>query len=234
MNPKTILIIEDELTILRVVKAYFQKAGYNALTADNGFDGLSIFSKEQIDVVVLDIMMPKIDGWTVAKTIRETSSVPIIMMTALSAEEDMLKGYKLKVDDYIVKPFSPKVLVAKVDNLMARFEVKEPVVPTTLKSGVIEIDLDAHKVFIEKNELTLSKTEYELLAYFIKNEGKICSRETLLDEVWGYEIYVEDRIVDTYIKNLRKYLGEHKYIKTIFGVGYRFEAKDDEESKENI
>lgn len=229
MNQKSILIIEDELTILRVVKAYFQKDGYITYTADNGFDGLSIFNKEKIDVVCLDIMMPKIDGWTVAKTIRETSNIPIIMMTALSAEEDMLKGYKLKVDDYIVKPFSPKVLVAKVNNLLSRLQIEVKEAPSTLEAGAVKVDLDAHKVYIDNEEKTLSKTEFELLAYFIKNSGKICSRETLLDDVWGYEIYVEDRIVDTYIKNLRKYLGDHKYIKTIFGVGYRFEVSDEED-----
>ncbi len=228
MNKKTVLIIEDELTILRVVKAYFQKEGYETFTADNGFDGLSIFSKESIDVICLDIMMPQIDGWTVAKTVRETSNVPIIIMTALSAEEDMLKGYKLKVDDYIVKPFSPKVLVAKVNNLLERIKIEKPAEPKELIAGAIKIDIESHKVYINNKEIYLSKTEYDLLSYFIRNEGRICSRETLLDDVWGYEIYVEDRIVDTYIKNLRKYLGEYKYIKTIFGVGYRFEATSED------
>ena len=161
--------------------------------------------------------------------IRETSNIPIIMMTALSAEEDMLKGYKLKVDDYIVKPFSPKVLVAKVNNLLSRLLVEVKDAPSILEAGAVKVDLDAHKVYIDNEEKTLSKTEFELLAYFIKNNGKICSRETLLDDVWGYDIYVEDRIVDTYIKNLRKYLGDHKYIKTIFGVGYRFEVSDEED-----
>lgn len=228
MNQKSVLIIEDELTILRVVNAYFQKDGYQTYTADNGFDGLRIFEREKIDIVCLDIMMPQIDGWTVAKTIRETSNVPIIMMTALSAEEDMLKGYKLKVDDYIVKPFSPKVLVAKVNNLLQRIKSDAVEEPTELKAGAVKIDLNSHRVFIDNIEKDLSKTEFELLSYFIKNSGRICSRETLLDDVWGYDIYVEDRIVDTYIKNLRKYLGDHKYIKTIFGVGYRFEANDEE------
>ena len=226
---KNVLIIEDEPTILRVVKAYFIKDGYNCFTADNGFDGLSIFDKEAIDVVCLDIMMPKIDGWTVAKTIRETSEVPIILMTALSAEEDMLKGYKLKVDDYIVKPFSPAVLVAKVNNLLERLnKTVDKKTSSILEAGACKIDLESHRSFIDGKEVSLSKTEFDLLSYFIKNEGKICSREQLLDDVWGYEVYIEDRIVDTYIKNLRKYLGDHKYIKTVFGVGYRFETTNEE------
>lgn len=228
MTPKRILIVEDELTILRVLNAYFSKDGYQTYTAEDGKKALEIFNSTDVDIICLDIMMPEIDGWTVAKTIREKSNVPIIMMTALSAEEDMLKGYKLKVDDYIVKPFSPKVLVAKVNNLLARTKIDEPDEPTTLIAGALKIDLESHKVFIDDIEKELSKTEFDLLSYLVKNEGKICSRDVLLDDVWGYNVYVDDRIVDTYIKNLRKYLSNHKYIKTVFGVGYRFEVNNEE------
>ena len=215
MEKATILIIEDEPTINRIVSNYL-----------DGFKGLQLFSKNRIDLVCLDIMMPNINGWDVAKTIRETSNVPIIMMSALSEEEDILKGYSLKVDDYITKPFNPKILVAKVKNLLERLNSPEY---SNQTSGLLEVegikmDLDTHRAYIDEIEVDLSKTEYDLLKYFLEHQGKICSRNLLLDEVWGIDVYVEDRIVDTYVKKLRKYLGtKSHYIKTVFGVGYRFE-----------
>jgi two-component system response regulator VanR len=230
MNDITILIIEDEPTINRIVSNYFLKEKYKVLSALDGFKGLQLFSKNKIDLICLDIMMPNINGWDVAKTIRETSNVPIIMMSALSEEEDILKGYSLKVDDYITKPFNPKILVAKVKNLLERLANQDHAIQT---SGILEIngikmDLDTHKAYIDDIEVDLSKTEFDLLKYFLKHEGKICSRNLLLDEVWGIDVYVEDRIVDTYVKKLRKYLGHRShYIKTVFGVGYRFEVLDE-------
>lgn len=227
MQEQTILIIEDEPTINRIVSNYFVKERYKVLSALDGFKGLQLFTKNKVDLVCLDIMMPNVNGWDVAKTIRETSNVPIIMMSALSEEEDILKGYSLKVDDYITKPFNPKVLVAKVRNLLERLQSQDL---STQTSGIIEVagikvDLDTHKAYIFDIEADLSKTEFDLLKYFLEHEGKICSRNLLLDEVWGIDVYVEDRIVDTYVKKLRKYLGDKShYIKTVFGVGYRFEA----------
>ena len=226
MEKATILIIEDEPTINRIVSNYFLKEKYRVLSALDGFKGLQLFSKNRVDLVCLDIMMPNINGWDVAKTIRETSNVPIIMMSALSEEEDILKGYSLKVDDYITKPFNPKILVAKVMNLLERLNSPEY---SNQTSGILEVegikmDLDTHRAYIDDIEVELSKTEYDLLKYFLEHQGKICSRNLLLDEVWGIDVYVEDRIVDTYVKKLRKYLGpKSHYIKTVFGVGYRFE-----------
>jgi len=226
MEKATILIIEDEPTINRIVSNYFLKEKYRVLSALDGFKGLQLFSKNRVDLVCLDIMMPNINGWDVAKTIRETSNVPIIMMSALSEEEDILKGYSLKVDDYITKPFNPKILVAKVKNLLERLKSPEY---SNQTSGILEVegikmDLDTHRAYIDDIEVELSKTEYDLLKYFLEHQGKICSRNLLLDEVWGIDVYVEDRIVDTYVKKLRKYLGtKSHYIKTVFGVGYRFE-----------
>ncbi len=230
MEKATILIIEDEPTINRIVSNYFLKEKYRVISALDGFKGLQLFSKNRVDLVCLDIMMPNINGWDVAKTIRETSNVPIIMMSALSEEEDILKGYSLKVDDYITKPFNPKILVAKVRNLLERLNDS---VISNQSSGILEIsnikmDLDTHRAYIDNIEVDLSKTEYDLLKYFLEHQGKICSRNLLLDEVWGIDVYVEDRIVDTYVKKLRKYLGKNShYIKTVFGVGYRFEAIDE-------
>jgi|LGVE01.1.fsa_nt_gb two-component system response regulator VanR len=231
MDKTTILIIEDEPTINRIVSNYFLKENYRVLSALDGFKGLQLFSKNRVDLVCLDIMMPNINGWDVAKTIRETSNVPIIMMSALSEEEDILKGYSLKVDDYITKPFNPKILVAKVRNLLERINNLEY---SNQTSGILEIksikmDLDTHRAYIDNIEVDLSKTEFDLLKYFLEHQGKICSRNLLLDEVWGVDVYVEDRIVDTYVKKLRKYLGiRSHYIKTVFGVGYRFEVLDEE------
>ncbi|MEC9485740.1 MAG: response regulator transcription factor [Candidatus Izemoplasma sp.] len=230
MEDKTVLIIEDEPTINRIVSNYFANENYTVLSALDGFRGLQLFSQNQVDIVCLDIMMPNVNGWDVAKTIRESSNVPIIMMSALSEEEDILKGYSLKVDDYITKPFNPKILVAKVNNLLDRLndDTSSQQTSGTLASGGVKIDLDTHKVYIDNKEIVLSKTEFDLLSYFLKHVGKICSRNLLLDEVWGIDVYVEDRIVDTYIRKLRKILGnKSSYIKTVFGVGYRFEVPDE-------
>jgi two-component system response regulator VanR len=230
MENVTILIIEDEPTINRIVSNYFLKEKFTVLSALDGFKGLQLFSQNKVDLICLDIMMPNVNGWDVARTIRETSNVPIIMMSALSEEEDILKGYSLKVDDYITKPFNPKVLVAKVRNLLERFRNQDFTTQTSGELTVegIKMDLDRHKVYFDSVETELSKTEFDLLKYFMEHESKICSRNLLLDEVWGIDVYVEDRIVDTYVKKLRKYLGPRShYIKTVFGVGYRFEVNDD-------
>jgi len=230
MENATVLIIEDEPTINRIVSNYFLKEKFTVLSALDGFKGLQLFSQNKVDLVCLDIMMPNVNGWDVAKTIRESSNVPIIMMSALSEEEDILKGYSLKVDDYITKPFNPKILVAKVRNLLERMQSQDFATQT---SGILEVpgirmDLDTHKIYLDDEEIDLSKTEFDLLKYFMKHESKICSRNLLLDEVWGIDVYVEDRIVDTYVKKLRKYLGPRShYIKTVFGVGYRFEVHDE-------
>jgi len=227
MDKETILIIEDEPTINRIVSNYFLKEKYKVLSALDGIKGLQLISKNKVDLVCLDILMPNINGWDVAKTIRETSNVPIIMMSALSEEEDILKGYSLKVDDYITKPFNPKILVAKVKNLLERLSNPEPSNQTSgiLNVDGIKMDLETHRVYLKDIEVNLSKTEYDLLKYFLEHQSKICSRNLLLDEVWGIDVYVEDRIVDTYVKKLRKYLGPNShYIKTVFGVGYRFEV----------
>ncbi len=231
MENKTVLIVEDEPTINRIVSNYFINEKFTVLSALDGKKGLQLFEQNKVDLVCLDILMPVMNGWDVAKAIRNTSNVPIIMMSALSEEEDILKGYSLKVDDYITKPFNPKVLIAKVKNLLERLDRNDSFDNDAdiIEVDGIKIDNDAHKAFIDGEEVSLSKTEFNLLSYFIKHQGKICSRDLLLDEVWGIDVYVEDRIVDTYVKKLRKLLGQRaNYIKTIFGVGYRFEVLDNE------
>lgn len=227
MDNKQILIIEDEPTINRIVTSYFTKEGFVVFSAKNGSEGLEIFDREKIDLICLDIMIPRIDGWNVAKTIRDSSDVPIIMMSALSEEEDILKGYSLQVDDYVTKPFNPKILVAKAKNLLTR-TTKLNAKQIVLSAGFIKLNAEQYRAYYKEEELNLSKTEFELLKYFMTHQGKICSRSLLLDEVWGIDVYVEERIVDTYVKKLRKHLKESEhYIQTVFGVGYRFETIDE-------
>lgn len=223
--PYKILIAEDEPTILRVIKAYFEKSGYEVYQAVDGVEALKIYQETSPDLLILDIMMPNLDGFEVTKRIRSDSDIPIIIMTALGEEQDMLKGYSYNVDDYIVKPFSPKVLVAKVGNLLSR--VKDPSnLKKEYKIGTITINYAGSQVTVDDKSLNLSKTEFQLLSFLIKNQNKACSRELLLDEVWGMDVYVDDRIIDTYIKNLRKELKPYNYIKTVFGIGYKFSIED--------
>lgn len=221
MRKNNILIVEDETNILRIISNYFKKANYEVYEATNGEEALNIFFNTNLDIIVLDIMIPKIDGFEVARRIRSTSNIPIIAMTALSEEQDMITGYNLKLDDYVVKPLKPKILVMKVNNLLARLKEPESM-KQNYKIGNIELDFGGFKAYLDGIDLNLSKTEFKLLAYLIKNKNRACSRTLLLDEIWGMEVYVDSRIVDTYIKSLRKALKPYEYIKTIFGLGYMF------------
>ena len=225
MLNKNILLAEDEPTISRLVRTYFERDNYTVYTASNGEEAIKIFTEVKIDLVCLDIMMPIMDGFEVTKIIRASSDVPIIIMTALQSEEDILKGYSLHVDDYITKPFNPKVLVAKVNNLMMRMD-KENSLKMEYKIGELSFDFINSSVTFEGKPLELTKTEFKMIAFLAKNNNKVCSRELLLDEVWGLEVYVDDRIVDAYIKKLRKIIAPKKYIKTVFGTGYRFSIEE--------
>jgi two-component system response regulator VanR len=225
MLNKNILLAEDEPTISRLVRTYFERDNYTVYTASNGEEAIKIFTEVKIDLVCLAIMMPIMDGFEVTKIIRASSDVPIIIMTALQSEEDILKGYSLHVDDYITKPFNPKVLVAKVNNLMMRMD-KENSLKMEYKIGELSFDFINSSVTFEGKPLELTKTEFKMLAFLAKNNNKVCSRELLLDEVWGLEVYVDDRIVDAYIKKLRKIIAPKKYIKTVFGTGYRFSIEE--------
>lgn len=224
MLNKNILLAEDEPTIARLVRTYFERENYTVYTATNGEEAIKIFKEVKIDLVCLDIMMPIMDGFEVTKIIRSSSDVPIIVMTALQSEEDILKGYSLHIDDYITKPFNPKVLLAKVNNLMLRLN-KETSLKLEYKIGELSFDFINNEVSLFGKRLDLTKTEFNMLAFLAKNNNKVCSRELLLDEVWGMDVYVDDRIVDAYIKKLRKIIAPHKYIKTVFGVGYRFSVE---------
>ncbi len=216
---KKVLIIEDEEKIRRVVKNYLEKNGYEVYEADNGISGLKIFRQNKFDVVILDIMLPEMDGWSICREIRGESTVPVLMLTARSAEEDEIFGLELGADDYLKKPFSLAVLLARIKVLINR---KNPI-SNSLQFGDLKINEGAHRVFYAKEELALAPKEYELLLYLAKNRGIALSREQILNKVWEYNYYGELRTVDTHIKKLRKKL-QGKFIETVRGFGYRFEG----------
>lgn len=217
-----ILVVEDELNIQKVIKDYFEAEGFNVDLASDGYEGLYKFNENIYDLIILDVMMPEIDGFSVCKRIRKTSDIPIIMLTARSEDEDKLYGFELKVDEYVTKPFSPKVLVARAKMLLARTHGKVLEVSNDLIVEGIEINKSMRSVSIDSMEVELSPKEYDLLVYFLESGGAVLSREQILKNVWGYDYFGDVRAVDTHVKKLRKKLGDRSYIiKTIFSVGYK-------------
>lgn len=220
---KNILIVEDEFRIRFLLRDYFSAEDYVVFEAENGKEALDIFKDNKIDLIILDIMMPVMDGLTTLQKIREVSTIPVILLTAKSQEEDKLEGYDVGADDYVTKPFSPKVLVAKVKALLKR--TKGDVDSSSQNYGGIIINKLSHEVKIDDNVLSLSPKEYELLIYLIDNQSIALSRDNILDNVWGMDYYGDIRTVDTNIKRLREKLGEKsKYIITVRGSGYKFEV----------
>ena len=217
-----ILVVEDEKNMQEIIAEYMQRGGHTCFTSDDGVDALMILKNNPMDLMILDVMMPHLDGFSVCKMAREMSNLPIIILTAKSEEEDKLKGYKLGADDYITKPFSPKVLLAKVGALLRRSST----VPTdALNVGKISIIPASHKTFVNGQEITLTHKEYELLYFFMVNPGQIFSREQLLNRIWGYDFEGTTRTIDTHIKTLRQKLGdEGKHIVTLIRSGYKFEV----------
>ncbi len=225
-----ILIVEDEKNMQDILCEYMRRGGHTCFTADDGVDALMLMKNNPMDLMVLDIMMPHLDGFSVCKMAREMSSLPIILLTAKSDEEDKLKGYAYGADDYMTKPFSPKVLLAKANALLRRTSVDftntvSDTLSNTLSAGKIMISPAAHKVFVDGTELTLTHKEYELLYFFLSNPEQIFSREQLLNRIWGYDFAGNTRTVDTHIKTLRQKLGsEGKSIVTLIRSGYKFEV----------
>lgn len=218
-----ILIVEDEKNMQDIIAEYMQRGGHTCFTADDGIDALMILKNNPMDLMILDIMMPNLDGFSVCKVAREMSSFPIIMLTAKGSEEDKLKGYDLGADDYMTKPFSPKVLLAKANALLRRSSVLPG---ETINAGKISVIPASHKVFVNGQEVALTHKEYELLHFFMINPSQIFSREQLLNRIWGYDFEGTTRTVDTHIKTLRQKLGdEGKHIVTLIRSGYKFEVK---------
>ena len=221
---KSILIVEDELRIRFLLRDYLMKEDFNVFEASNGEEGLFVFSTQKIDLVLLDIMMPIMDGLTMLEKLREVSTVPVILLTAKSEEEDKLEGYDFGADDYMTKPFSPKVLIAKVKALLKR--TRENLDSSSQDFNGLTINKLSHEVKIDGKEIILSPKEYELLIYLLTNQGIALTRDNILDNVWGIDYYGDIRTVDTNVKRLReKLLDKANYIVTVRGSGYKFEAK---------
>ena len=219
-----ILVVDDESRMRKLVKDFLTREGYTVLEAGDGMEAMDIFyANKDIALIILDVMMPKMDGWQVCREIRESSKVPIIMLTARSEERDELQGFDLGVDEYISKPFSPKILVARVNAILRRTLGTDG--GDILSAGGITIDKAAHIVKIDGKPVELSFKEFELLAYFVENQGIALSREKILNNVWNYDYFGDARTIDTHVKKLRSKLGEKgEYIRTIWGMGYKFEV----------
>ena len=222
MEQIKILVVDDESRMRKLVHDFLAKQGYTVLEAENGEEAVDLFFEEKnISLIILDVMMPKMDGWQVCREIRQYSNVPIIMLTAKSDERDELTGFELGVDEYISKPFSPKILVARAEAILRR---SNALTEATVELGGIVIDKAAHSVKIDGTAIDLSVKEFELLEYFITNKGVALSREKILNNVWNYDYFGDARTIDTHVKKLRSKMGEKgDYIKTIWGLGYKFE-----------
>ena len=220
-----ILIVDDEARMRKLIKDFLTAQGYDTLEAEDGEKALEVFEANQnkISLILLDVMMPKLDGWSVLRQIRQTSKVPIIMLTARGEEQDELFGFELGVDEYISKPFSPKILVARVEAILKR---TAPDIKDVKDYGGIEIDKEGRTVKVDGKPIELSLREYELLTYLVENKDIALSRDKILNNVWNYDYYGDSRTIDSHIKKIRHKLGKKgKYIKTIRGVGYKFEVK---------
>ncbi len=216
-----VLVVDDEIGIREVIKEYCLNEGYEVIEASNGFEAIDVMNNS-VDVIVLDIMMPKMDGYTALKEIRKNYKTPVIMLSARTDEFDKLQSFDMGVDDYVTKPFSPKELIARIKAVTNRNKVNvDEYVYKTLKINYL-----GHSVFIDDKEIKLTPKEYELLCYFVQNKGIALSRESLLSKIWGYDFFGEDRTIDTHIKMLRNNLGEYRnLITTVRGMGYKYEEK---------
>ena len=227
MEKLKILVVDDESRMRKLVRDFLEKADYQVIEAENGERAVDIFFEEkEIALILLDVMMPKMDGWQVCREIRQYSKVPIIMLTARADERDELMGFNLGVDEYISKPFSPKILVARVNAVLRRAGKADAA--DVLEVGGIKVDKTAHQVFIDGEPIELSFKEFELLQYFVENVGIALSREKILNAVWNYDYYGDARTIDTHVKKLRSKMGSKgEYIRTIWSMGYKFDPNGD-------
>ena len=226
MDTLKILVVDAESRMRKLVKDFLTKKNFQVLEAGNGEEAMDIFYEEKdIALIILDVMMPKMDGWEVCREIRKNSKVPIIMLTARSDERDELLGFDLGVDEYISKPFSPKILVARVEAILRRTGQNNP--EDVISAGGIVIDKAAHLATVDGKPMELSFKEFELLTYFLENQGIALSREKILNSVWNYDYFGDARTIDTHVKKLRSKMGDKgEYIKTVWGMGYKFEVDE--------
>ena len=219
-----ILIVDDEINIRRVVKEYAEFEGYEVGEAANGMEAVELVKNNDYDLIVMDIMMPKLDGFYTCKEIKKYKSIPVIMLSARGEEYDKLFGFELGIDDYVVKPFSPKELMARIKAVIKRNSRPDSGIPEKLKFEGLEIDLAGREVYVDGVKASMTPKEYDLLFYLVKNKNLALTRDKLLEEVWGYDFFGDDRTVDTHIKMLRNSLGPYrKFIVTLRGMGYKFE-----------
>ena len=225
MDRIKILVVDDESRMRKLLKDFLEREGYRVIEAADGLEAMERFYEDkEIALLILDVMMPNMDGWQVCREVRQSSKVPIIMLTARSEERDELQGFELGVDEDISKPFSPKILVARAEAILRRAHALDA--EQTLNAGGISVDKSAHQVKIDGAETELSYKEFELLTYFIENQGIALSREKILNNVWNYDYFGDARTIDTHVKKLRNKLGDKgNYIKTIWGMGYKFEVE---------
>lgn len=219
-----ILVIEDEEEIRRLLRNFLENEGYMVSLAADGVEAVSAFYRGSFDLVLLDLMLPKIDGYSVCEIIRRESEVPVIMLTALDSVENQIKGFDLRIDDYVTKPFAMPILMRKIEAVLRRTGKYREEQKKALCYKELRVDLDAREVYVHGSGIVMTQKEYELLLYLLQNKGRVLTRSLILDAVWGQDYFGDDRIVDTHIKNVRRKLGE-EYIDTIRGVGYRI-AKD--------
>lgn len=226
MEGKKILIVDDEKNIRNVIKEYAKFDGFETFEAEDGMQAVEMCRTQDFDLIIMDIMMPKLDGYSAVREIRKTKQIPVIMLSARGEEYDKLFGFELGVDDYVTKPFSPKELLARIRAVMKRSAATAPAGDNNvLKFEGLEINMSGREVFVDGKPVSLTPKEYDLLFYLVRNKGIALSREKLLEEVWGYDFYGDDRTVDTHIKMLRNSLGDYrKFIVTLRGMGYKFDA----------
>lgn len=225
MEKLKILVVDDESRMRKLIRDFLEREGYQILEAADGIEAMDVFyANKDLDLIILDVMMPHMDGWQVCKEVREYSKVPIMMLTARADEQSELKGFELGVDEYVAKPFSPKILVARVGAILKR--AKNAMEEGAVNAGGIVIDKAAHLVTIDGQAIDLSVKEFELLNYFVENQKIALSREKILNNVWNYDYFGDARTIDTHVKKLRSKLGDKgNYIKTIWGMGYKFEVE---------
>ena len=216
---KKILVVEDEKDIQNIIKAFLENAEYKVETADDGLDAINLIQKNNYDLILLDIMLPKIDGFTVCEMIRKNSNIPIIILTALTDEESQLKGFDKLADDYITKPFSMPVLLKHIEAIFRRTNNSNENT-SILKYRNIILNTENYEVYVDNQKVTLTFREYEILKLFLENQGKVFTRDNILNSIWNYDYFGDDKIVNTHIKNIRKKLG-YEYIETVRGVGYK-------------
>ena len=221
---KKILVVEDEKDIQNIIKAFLENAEYKVETADDGLEGINIIQKNKFDLILLDIMMPKIDGFVVCEMIRKNSNVPIIILTALTDEESQLKGFDKLADDYITKPFSMPIVLKHIEAILRRTDNSKESVGI-LKYKNMVLNTENYEVFVDNKKIPLTYREYEILKLFLENQGKVFTKDNILNSIWSYDYYGDDKIVNTHIKNIRKKLG-YDYIETVRGVGYRIVKED--------